>query len=236
MDIQAAGINSYYSYDVALEQGSDDISSSSGSGSRVQETEFEDALPLSGDEEQADSVSQTEEDEETQEKGEPSAFDRKSELTQEEKLLVEQLEARDAEVRTHEMAHIAVGGQYITSGASFSYQRGPDGKSYAVGGEVSIDTSPVPGDPEATLKKMKRVRAAALAPAQPSSQDLKVASNAAAQVAEVMGQITELKAEEQANQMETAVSGYTREQISDAYAKTDNLYSQDTQNSFHIAA
>jgi len=104
-----------------------------------------------------------------------------------------------------------------------------------VGGEVSIDTSPEPGDPEATLQKMRRVRAAALAPAYPSSQDLKVASNAASQAAKAMAEITRLMANEQANQMETAISDYTRQQISDAYAKTGGMPNQDTQNSFHIA-
>lgn len=157
-----------------------------------------------------------------------------------EKLLIEKLEKVDAEVRAHEMAHIAAGGEYITSGATFSYQQGPDGKKYAVGGEVSIDTASEPGDPEATLQKMRRVRAAALAPAQPSSQDLKVASNAASQAAKAMAEITQLISNEQAGQMETAVSGYTRQHVSDAYTKTgsmsdQNRPNQDTQNSFHIA-
>jgi hypothetical protein len=87
---------------------------------------------------------------------------------------------------------------------------------------------------------MRRVRAAALAPAQPSSQDLKVASNAASQAAKAMAEITQLISNEQAGQMETAVSGYTRQHVSDAYTKTgsmsdQNRPNQDTQNSFHIA-
>ena len=191
-------------------------------------------VPSDG-EEQVVPVSRNQEDEAVQEKNQPSASDAESGFTQEEKLLVEELQKVDAEVRAHEMAHIAAGGEYITSGATFSYQQGPDGKNYAVGGEVSIDTSPVPGDPEATLQKMQRVRAAALAPAQPSSQDLKVASNAASLTAKAMAEITQLMADEQAKQMETAVSGYTQQQASDAYAKTDSIAGQDTQNSFHIA-
>jgi len=50
-----------------------------------------------------------------------------------------------------------------------------------------------------------------------------------------MAEITQLKADEQARQMETAVSGYTQQQVSDAYAKTGNIPSRDTQNSFYIA-
>lgn len=89
-----------------------------------------------------------------------------------------ELSSRDREVRTHEQAHKAVGGQYAGA-ISYSYERGPDGRLYAVGGSVSIDTAPVPGDPQATLQKLQQVQRAALAPAQPSPQDLAVASQAA---------------------------------------------------------
>ena len=88
------------------------------------------------------------------------------------------LKQRDREVRTHEQAHISAGGQYVRSGARFEYEEGPDGKKYAVGGEVSIDTSKIPGDPEATAQKMKVIRQAAMAPASPSSQDRRVAAKA----------------------------------------------------------
>ncbi|WP_020587692.1 putative metalloprotease CJM1_0395 family protein [Desulfobacter curvatus] len=235
MDIQAAGINSFYVYQSALGQGPDLISSSPGSGSRIQDTRGNEALPRPDGEKQVDSASQAQEDEAVQKEGRPPASDEASMLTPDEKLLVEKLKKADSEVRAHEMAHIAAGSEYITSGATFSYQKGPDGKNYAVGGEVSIDTSPEPGDPEATLQKMRRVRAAALAPAQPSSQDLKVASNAASQAAKAMAEITQLMADEQAKQMEPAVSDYTRQQVSDAYTKTGSIPNQEAPNSFHIA-
>ena len=101
-----------------------------------------------------------------------------NELTQEEQKEVRELQNRDQDVRAHEMAHIAAGGQYVRGGASFEYETGPDGKRYAVGGEVSIDTSAVSGDPEATIRKMQVVRRAALAPAEPSGQDRAVAASA----------------------------------------------------------
>ncbi|MDS1309361.1 MULTISPECIES: putative metalloprotease CJM1_0395 family protein [Marinobacter] len=88
-----------------------------------------------------------------------------------------ELKARDREVRAHEAAHQAVGGQYAGA-MSLSYQRGPDGAQYAVGGEVSIDMSPVNGDPQATIEKMRVVRSAAMAPAEPSGQDRAVAAQA----------------------------------------------------------
>lgn len=90
----------------------------------------------------------------------------------------QELAARDREVRAHEQAHASVAGQYA-KGISYTYQRGPDGVSYAIGGEVQIDTSPIPGDPEATLRKAQQLRRAANAPAEPSSQDARVAALAA---------------------------------------------------------
>lgn len=90
---------------------------------------------------------------------------------------IQQLAARDREVRAHEQAHAAVAGQYASS-PTYSFVRGPDGVSYAVGGEVKIDTSPIPGDPEATLRKAQQLRRAANAPAEPSSQDGRVAAQA----------------------------------------------------------
>lgn len=93
---------------------------------------------------------------------------------------VETLKARDREVRAHEQAHLSAAGGIAISGAQFQYTSGPDGKRYATGGEVSIDTSTVPGDPQATLRKAETIRRAALAPAHPSSQDYKVAAKAAA--------------------------------------------------------
>lgn len=98
-------------------------------------------------------------------------------LTEQELKQLTELKARDREVRAHEAAHQAVGGQYAGA-MSFTYQRGPDGAQYAVGGEVSIDLSPVQGDPQATIEKMRIVRAAAMAPAEPSGQDRAVAAQA----------------------------------------------------------
>ena len=106
-----------------------------------------------------------------------------NELTPEEQQQVAELKKRDREVKAHEAAHMAAGGAYVRGGASYSYQSGPDGKRYAVGGEVSIDTSPE-DDPAATIRKMQTVRSAALAPANPSGQDRSVAAAAAAQEAQ----------------------------------------------------
>lgn len=104
---------------------------------------------------------------------------RESKLSDSEKNRVQELKRIDSEVRTHEAAHIAASGGLAKGGASFSYASGPDGKRYAVGGEVQIDSSAVSGDPQATVLKMQKVRRAAMAPAKPSSQDRAVAAQAA---------------------------------------------------------
>jgi hypothetical protein len=87
------------------------------------------------------------------------------------------LQRRDREVRAHEMAHVAAGGNLVRNGASFSYQTGPDGQHYAIGGEVGIDTSPG-RTPAETRAKADRIKSAALAPADPSPQDRQVAAMA----------------------------------------------------------
>ena len=111
-------------------------------------------------------------------------------LTEEEQKQIDELKARDREVKTHEQAHIAAGGSYVKGGATYDYQTGPDGKQYAVGGSVNIDTSPVDGDPEATIAKAQVVIKAALAPAEPSGQDQKVASAARQMMNEARKELT----------------------------------------------
>jgi hypothetical protein len=117
-------------------------------------------------------------------------------FTPEEQKAINELKAVDKEVRDHEQAHISAGGPYITGGAAYEYQRGPDGKRYAVGGEVGIDASPVRGNPEATIAKMQAVRSAALAPASPSAQDGAVASAAARAESAARAELSEKRAAE----------------------------------------
>lgn len=105
--------------------------------------------------------------------------------------MIKRLETRDAEVRAHEQAHMAAGGQYVTSGASYTYQSGPDGKRYAVGGEVGIDVSPIANDPEATLAKAQQIIQAATAPAEPSSQDYAVARSAQSMATQARQELAE---------------------------------------------
>lgn len=102
----------------------------------------------------------------------------KDELSQEEKLQVAKLQKRDSEVKAHEAAHLASGAGLIR-GLNYSYEKGPDGKQYAVGGEVMLDTSKGK-TPQETIQKSEQIKRAALAPSNPSSADLKIAANAEA--------------------------------------------------------
>lgn len=130
---------------------------------------------------------------------------------------ISELQARDQEVRTHEQAHATVGGRYAGA-PSYEYQQGPDGKRYAVGGEVQIDLAPIPGDPAATIQKMQQVKAAALAPAEPSAADRSVASTAQQRLIAAQAELIASKAP-QAQQNETRLADNdNKQQLQDAEA------------------
>jgi len=111
-------------------------------------------------------------------------------LTPEQQAQVAKLKAEDRKVRAHEQAHLAAAGGIATSGANYTYQRGPDGVNYAVAGEVSIDTSPGK-TPEETLSKADTIRSAALAPADPSGQDRAVAAAASQMAAQARQELNQ---------------------------------------------
>lgn len=116
--------------------------------------------------------------------------DEEQEAVEQQKAQVEALKSRDIEVKAHEHAHATVGGQYAQS-PSFKYQKGADGQRYAIDGEVQIDVSAVPGDPQATINKMKQVYAAAMAPVDPSSADIRVATEALKKMEEAKALLAE---------------------------------------------
>ena len=124
--------------------------------------------------------------------GDPS----QAELSESDQQRVNDLKKRDLEVRAHEQAHVAAAGKHAKGGPSYTYETGPDGQRYAVEGEVPVDISPVSGDPEATIEKMRAIRRAAQAPADPSSADRSVAAKAAQAEAKAQQQLQETQREE----------------------------------------
>ena len=109
-------------------------------------------------------------------------------LTPAEEQQVRELQQRDREVKAHEQAHLAVAGRHARGGASYTFAEGPDGRRYAVGGEVPIDVGAEP-TPEASVEKMRTVRRAALAPAEPSPADRSIAAAAAAGEARALAEL-----------------------------------------------
>lgn len=115
-------------------------------------------------------------------------------LSADEERVVKNLQARDTEVKAHEAAHQAAGGG-MAGAASYTYQQGPDGKMYAIGGEVSISTKSG-SSPEEALRNARQVAAAAMAPASPSPQDYSVASSARVMEMKALQQIAKQQQEE----------------------------------------
>nr|WP_320114831.1 putative metalloprotease CJM1_0395 family protein [uncultured Desulfuromonas sp.] len=150
-----------------------------------------------------------------------------AQLTEEEQQEVQDLAQRDREVQVHEAAHAAVGGPY-TGAPSLTYETGPDGRRYAVSGEVNVDMSEVPGDPRATMEKADVIRAAALAPAQPSSQDRNVAAQASRMRAQAQAELMAEQAAQGSAMVEraTTVSTMTPSASMDSDDKGQTLSSQ----------
>lgn len=119
-------------------------------------------------------------------------------LTDEQKQQIDKLRQRDEHVKQHEAAHLAAAGSLARSGPKYEYTKGPDGKHYAVGGHVDIDTS-AGATPEETIAKAQRIKAAATAPSDPSGQDHSVAAGAAALEAKARGEQAQAAAEKAEN-------------------------------------
>jgi hypothetical protein len=108
-------------------------------------------------------------------------------LTPQELAEVARLAARDRDVRAHEAQHLAAAGS-MANGVEYTYEMGPDGKMYAVGGKVNI-TIPAGQSPEQALATARQLRAAANAPSDPSGQDMVVAAQASQMEADALQKI-----------------------------------------------
>lgn len=98
-----------------------------------------------------------------------------TQLTQQERSELTELKSIDAKVRAHEAAHQS--GSAASGGASFTYKKGPDGVMYAVAGEVPVRIESG-STPQESITNLQGVISTALAPADPSPQDISVASKA----------------------------------------------------------
>ncbi len=98
-------------------------------------------------------------------------------LSEEEKKELEKIKERDKEVRRHEEDHKAAAGSLAPASAQYEYTQGPDGKMYVKDGEVDLKVKEE-DDPEKAKKNAEQLKRAALAPEEPSAQDMKVAQEA----------------------------------------------------------
>ncbi len=154
--------------------GSSSNRSSSQAGSEVKEGDEGAARQSTGEPNTASAAEPEPKPDEAQQKQQQNRESREQQALERE---IDSLMKRDTQVRSHEQAHAAVGGIHAGQPA-FEFEKGPDGKRYAVEGEVQIDVSVVNGDPLATMAKMKQVYAAAMAPVDPSMADIRVAAEA----------------------------------------------------------
>jgi hypothetical protein len=130
------------------------------------------------------------------------------ELSAEALAVIAKLKARDTQVRQHEQAHLAAAGGLARSGATYVYQRGPDGVNYAVGGEVQIDTSPG-RTPEESIARARAIAAAALAPADPSGADRAVAAQAQQMAQQALAEQAQQQAQQPASSSERGADPLT---------------------------
>ncbi|MCZ4251344.1 putative metalloprotease CJM1_0395 family protein [Pseudoalteromonas shioyasakiensis] len=160
---------------------------------------------------------QSEQDAKQEQKKEQKVAEQEQQDTEQ----IKELKARDTEVRIHEQAHATVGGQYAGS-PSYEYQRGPDGTNYAVGGEVQIDVAEIKGDPKATIEKMQTVRAAALAPQEPSSADRSIAADATQKLMAAQAELASQSVDDDAD------SGKSTFKINSEYAEDSATQTSET--------
>ncbi|MBO8155784.1 MAG: hypothetical protein H0Z32_04930 [Bacillaceae bacterium] len=168
----------------------------------------------------------------------PSAKDseKNRELSPEELRQISELKTIEQKVKAHEHAHQSAGGG-LAGSIQYQYQEGPDGRQYAVGGEVPIHASK--GDtPEETIEIMERVRKAALAPADPSPQDLKVAAHAAMAIMKAQQELAESSGENKGKSPGMSFGDTRYKQAENAYSLHQNLHKQAVQTNtiFDITA
>ncbi|MBR9857340.1 MAG: hypothetical protein GYB38_06505 [Gammaproteobacteria bacterium] len=160
-------------------------------------------------------------EETAEEKAEQTAATQDDEaLSPEQEEQLRALQLRDREVRLHEQQHAGVGGQHAGA-PSYEYETGPDGKQYAVEGEVQIDLSPIADDPRATIDKMQQIKAAALAPAEPSQADKNAAARADQYILEAQAELQQpASAETKGNAAGRSTEEPKGTQGTDAVSKT----------------
>ncbi len=98
-------------------------------------------------------------------------------LSEEEEKELEKMQKREDEVIKHEQAHKSAAGGLSVTRAQYEYVQGTDGKMYVKDGEVELKVKEE-DDPQKNKENAEQLKRAALAPEEPSAQDMKVAQEA----------------------------------------------------------
>lgn len=129
--------------------------------------------------------------------------DGREEPDADDKALLAKLQARDAKVRAHEARHVMAAGGQAAGAPTYTYQTGPDGQRYAIGGSVNISMRTT-GDPEADARQARTARRAALATGEPSARDMQTAMRATSRAALAKQRALEQYAQEEAQALPVA--------------------------------
>ena len=150
-------------------------------------------------------------------------------LDEGEQQYVRELAAIDANVRAHEAAHIGAGAGVVSGGATFGYTRGPDGKMYATSGEVPISMKEG-RTPEETIQNARQIVSAAMAPADPSPQDYKVAASAAQMEIQARSEQAREQAEAIKEQTKDSDNTQNTQEAESASKSAESIASQNSSN------
>ena len=143
-------------------------------------------------------------------------------LTEADLARIRQLTLTDTQTRLNEEAHVRVGGQYASSPA-YDFETGPDNRQYAVSGEVTFNSTPIAGNPEATIRKLAVVKRAALAPAEPSPKDRAVATKATQGITQAQAQLRTDQLREEAKRASEQAQEELERNIAQKKAETEAL-------------
>lgn len=150
-------------------------------------------------------------------------------LDEGEQQYVRELAAIDANVRAHEAAHIGAGAGVVSGGATFGYTRGPDGKMYATSGEVPISMKEG-RTPEETIQNARQIVSAAMAPADPSPQDYKVAASATQMEIQARSEQAREQTEEIKEQTKDSDNTQNTQEVESASKSAESVANQNSSN------
>lgn len=136
-------------------------------------------------------------------------------LDQEDQARLAEMRARDKDVRDQKAAQARAAAPYAGA-ANFEYETGPDGRQYAVSGEVKIDVSATVGDASETARKMEQILSATLAADELSVEDRRVLAEARKQRLEAQTDIIAANAEQRAGAAEEEARAEARREAREA--------------------